>query len=95
MRKTWLYTGIGALIAVALGPGFMIRRAITAPSETVGERLRRECESIVDTAYPPSNPFQTFTPDEADHPNEEIRRTYRVRQFRVSECVMRRGEAGQ
>ncbi|MGH8511319.1 MAG: hypothetical protein ACREU8_08055 [Gammaproteobacteria bacterium] len=49
----------------------------------------------MDTAYPPRNMFQTFTPDEENHPNEEIRRTYRVRQLRVRECVMQRGQAGR
>jgi hypothetical protein len=95
MKKAWLYEGAGALIVFVIGPGAMIRRAITAPAETVGERLRRECESIVDTAYPPANPFQKFTADEADHPDEQICGACRVREFRVRECVMRRGQAGR
>jgi hypothetical protein len=76
----------------------MIRRAITGPSETVGERLRRECESIVDTAHPPANLFVRFPDPNYDydkHPNEEVRREHRIRESRIRDCVMKRGVAGR
>jgi hypothetical protein len=49
MRKRWLYTAIEALSGYSSvrGYGWASHRR---PTDTMGGRLRRECDSIVDTA---------------------------------------------
>ncbi len=87
-----------AIVVLAMALVVLIAWALY-PSEPLGKRLRRECQSVIDEVYPrrfvqappstPPNPFDKYAAPTADAGWEQ------AREREVETCIMARVRAGR